>query len=289
MMLFNILHHFTDRLKGKNWRHNRMFPPSFRVSHTSDHQVKFTYKNQRYTFPKAVTLSNKFSHSNANLVLSGPSIKSITQPSLLNRSFCFAVNGSPAFFNEHQIPYDAYVADDPRYLEQYGLQAIKYAQQASYVFLSYRSIFLLMQQGLNLAGLNIYVFDYQFMPFRQYRPTPVKPFFASNLSVGLGKSDTIAHIALQLAHGMGFAQVALFGLDLTMGGRFYDEANPAPQYLHDNWDKGIVAPFMLVRDVVQNEHWPVFNCSPDSLLDTSILPKCEPNQYLLNNQVSSFI
>lgn len=288
-MLLNLLNSFLGRLKGKNWRHNRIFPASFCVADINNNQVEFIYKNQQFTFPKVNQLSNQFNASNANLVLSGPSIKSITQPSLLNRSFCFAVNGSPTFFNEHQIPYDAYVADDPRYLEQYGLQAIKYAQQASYVFLSYRSIFLLMHQGLNLAGLNIYVFDYQFMPFRQHRPTPVKPFFAPNLSVGLGKSDTIAHIALQLAHGMGFAQVALFGLDLTMGGRFYDEANPAPQYLHDNWDKGIVAPFILVRDVIQNEHWPVFNCSPHSLLDASILPKCDPNQYLLNNPASSFI
>ena len=279
-MILNSLYRLLGRLKGKNWRHNRIYPFDFRVKNTGKQEVQFVYQNQKVTFPKVSKLIHRFAGCNAHVLLSGPSIKTIEDPTRLNHAFCFAVNGSPAFFNEHHLTYDAYVVDDPRYIQQYAEPALQFAAQAQYVFLSYRSIYLLMKQGLNLNGLNIYVFDYRFMPFRQYRPTPIRPFFAHNLTEGLGKSDTIAHIVLQLAHGMAFNHVALFGLDLSMGGRFYNEANPAPQHLHDNWQKGIIEPFLLVRDAVQAGQWSVINCSPNSLLDANILPKCEPNAYL---------
>ena len=118
------------------------------------------------------------------------------------------------------------------------------------------------------------------MPFRRRRDLELAPFFAKTLTDGIALCDSVVYIVLQLAYGMGFNKIALFGMDLSMSGRFYAEQKAQPQFLDHHCQTGIVAPLTLVGDMVCNNEWQVTNCSINSRLDHAILPKCDANDYL---------
>ena len=268
------------RIKGKRWWHNRVYPSDFKVEPTSDQNLIMTYKGNRVQVQTVDALSNAFVERSMHVILSGPSIKEIREPVRLTREFCFTVNGSAALFDAQNLSYDAYIADDPGFIKQRAADVVRYAAKAQYCFFSYRTIFLLLAQGFDLSGLNIYVFDYRFMPFRRRRDLELAPFFAKTLTDGIALCDSVVYIVLQLAYGMGFKKIALFGMDLSMSGRFYAEQKAQPQFLDHHWQTGIVDPLTLVGDMVRNNEWQVINCSINSRLDHTILPKFDANDYL---------
>ncbi|MGL4768195.1 MAG: hypothetical protein ACRCV6_08990 [Formosimonas sp.] len=271
------------RLRGKRWWHNRVYPADFTVRNTGEHGLQVCYRQQQLTVRTVAALSDVFAARAMHVVLSGPSVKEVASPKRLNAEFCFTVNGSPALFEANGLPYDAYVADDPGFVKQRGADVVRYAARAQYCFFSYRTLCLLLMQGHDLSGLNIYVFDYRFMPYRRRREFEPQLYFARTLTEGLALCDSVVYIVLQLAFGMGFKHVALFGMDLSMNGRFYAEHNAQPQFLDQHWQTGIVEPLTLVGDMARQGLWRVINCSVNSRLPADVLPKCDANDYLASN------
>ena len=141
---------------------------------------------------------------------------------------------------------------------------------------------ILLNMGVQMDGIRLRVFDLSKAPFRKYRQVHDHPYFARSFENGLSTdAANIAYVALQLAFCLGFRKVYLFGLDLSHEGRFYHEEQPCPQSLQKEWDERIIKPFSLVGDMVGKGEWDVINCSPNSLLPESILPRMDPNQALL--------
>ena len=254
----SALRRFYFRFKDKRWWHNHIYPSNLDVEILQNKKIRMTYLARFVDFQDVAVLSNQFLGARSHLILSGPSVNDIVEPARLTRDFCFTVNGSPALFERHGLKYDAYVVDDPRFVKKRGADVVKFAAAAKYCFLSYRSIFYLLRQGFDLSALNIYVFDYHFMPFRKPYDEDPYPFFASSLTSRIGLCDSVAYIVLQLAHGMGFKQAVLFGMDLSMSGRFYAEKKSHPQFLDRNWQAGIVEPMTLLSTMIKTgklENW----------------------------------
>lgn len=270
------------RLRGKRWWHNRVYPADFSVEHLDDCRLRVHYQGRRMDMHTVAALSDALVGRTLHVILSGPSVKNITAPERLTREFCFTVNGSPALFEAQGLLFDAYIADDPGFVKQHAADVVRYAARAQYCFLSYRSVCILLMQGFDLRGLNIYVFDYQFMPYRRRREVEPHLYFAPSLRDGVALCDSVVYIVLQLAYGMGFKNIALFGMDLSMNGRFYVEQKAQPQFLDQHWQTGIIEPLTLVGDMVRQGQWRVLNCSINSRLDAQILPKCDANDYLDN-------
>lgn len=276
----NLLHKIYCRLRPGYW-HNRVFPRDFSyVVHHAQSEITLTLGKVSHKLPLAKQLARQFQGQGVHVVLSGPSVNSIESPAALNESFCVAVNGSPAFFTKHQLKIDAYFVDDPRFIKDRLADLLLYFEKAGYIFLSIQNAYLLMELEVDLGNYPIYIFDYQRFPALKKRGDKQKALFATDFNDGIDTCNTIAYVVLQVTYILGFAEVALFGLDLTMDGRFYKEANTQPQYLNENWQEGIIEPFERVKSVLENTTWSVINCSPNSRLPSDLLPKMEPNLYL---------
>lgn len=269
------------RVKGKKWWHNRIYPKDFHVEIIANGKINLSYKGNSVEVQPIQCLSNQFNNDLAFIVLSGPSISKIDDLSKLENAFSFTVNGSPTLFEANKLTYDAYIVDDPDFIQTKKDLVVHFAKQAQYCFFSYRSIYYLLKAGVNLKELpNIYLFDYYSMPFGKARPDISRAHFSTNLSEGVYVCSTVAYIALQIAYGMGFKEVAVFGLDLSMEGRFYQENNAPAQFLDQDWENGILKPFLELKNIIDQTNWNVWNCSPESRLSDQILKKVDPNHYL---------
>ena len=157
---------------------------------------------------------------------------------------------------------------------------LRYARHADDFFVSYRNLDRLLKEKVPLDGIRVRVFDRADAPFRRGRSIHARHFFSRSFSDGLGLAYTVAYSALQIAYCLGFRTVYLFGLDLSLEGRYYSETIAQPQGLHDNWDEGILAPFSLISRMISDGEWNVINASPSSMLPESILPRMDPNSAL---------
>lgn len=267
------------RMKGRNWKHNLRFPPSFRVCQENDH-LEFKTLNGNSTSGVLAQTMEDTQSGECNLLLSGPSINTLENPSLLGKRYTIAVNGSPELLLKYGVTCNAYVVSDRAFLRRRTMDFLRYARCAGHCFLPYDSIMALLNTGVQIDDVRICVFDRSKRPFHKYRRIWKDPYFARSFSYGLGSYETIAYIALQVAYCLGFRKVYIFGMDLSLEGRFYQEEQKEPQRLHKRWDTGIIEPLTLVGNMVAKGEWTVINCSPDSRLPESILPKMDPNQAL---------
>ena len=267
------------RIRGKRYWHNRYYPPSFRVREVQGH-LTFKVSNGNSTSGLLAQTMENTRSGDCNIILSGPSVKSIEKPGLLGNRYTIAVNGSPDLLLKNNVACNLYIVSDTRYLRERTTDFLHYARRADYCFLSYAGIVTLLNLGVRLDGIRIRVFDRRLRPFRQYQQTQAQSYFARSFDKGLGTSSTVAYYALQTAYCLGFRTVYLFGLDLSLEGRFYSEEQSQPTALQKNWDERIIQPFTLVGNMVADGEWSVINCSPQSMLPESILPKMDPNQAL---------
>ena len=279
MNIESALWNIVCRIRGKGWQHNRLFPPSFRVYEENGH-LEFRTSNGNSTSALLAQTMENTQSGDCNIILSGPSVKSIQEPELLGKRYTIAVNGSPELLMKNNVACNAYIVSDPRYLQQKTSDFLQYARYADYCFLSYSGIVALLNLGVRLDGITIRVFDRRARPFRQHRPSQPLTYFARSFDKGLGPSSTVAYAALQIAYCLGFRTVYLFGLDLSLEGRFYSEDRSQPTALHKNWDENILQPFSLIGNMVAGGEWKVINCSMQSRLPESIQPKMDPNQAL---------
>ena len=279
MDIESILWEIKCRIKGKGWRHNRRFPPSFRIREENDH-LEFSTSNGNSTSGLLARTMENTQSGDCNILLSGPSVKSIQNPDLLGKRYTIAVNGSPELLLKYGIACNAYVVTDRSFLRKRTADFLRFARHSENCFLSYDGIMALLNTGVRMDGVRICVFERSKSPFRKYRRIREQPYFARSFSKGLGTYGTIAYTALQVAFCLGFRKVYLFGLDLSLEGRFYPEEEMLLQRLHHNWQTGIIEPFTLVGGMVTKGEWSVINCSTQSMLPESILPKMDPNQAL---------
>jgi len=264
--------------QGADQWHNRRFPPSFEAR-IGDREVHFSRRGIRMTCRRAETMQDRFGGP-CNLLLSGPSVRAINDPSLLKKSFLIGVNGSPGLLEARGAGVDLYVVDDLAFLRNRTADFLRYAGRAAFTLVNYGIVAELMARGLTLA--NGVVVDSINAPFRRARPRrSAEVIFSREFSAGLKPYGTVAYIALQAAYCLGFREVRIFGLDLSSNGRFYREQRPEPSNLRVDYENLILRPFSHVGAMVAGREWTVFNCCPQSRLPVTVLPKVEPNTALL--------
>jgi len=102
--------------------------------------------------------------------------------------------------------------------------------------------------------------------------------FSTDMSNGYFDARTVAYVALQLAHHLGFEQVLLVGVDLDQSaGRFYEDGltQRSPCGLDQHWGSRILPSLTLMAQHVVNEHFRVYNLSATSRIPPAVIPKID--------------
>ena len=103
--------------------------------------------------------------------------------------------------------------------------------------------------------------------------------FSKDITDGYFCARTIAYVALQLAHYLGFKRVFFVGLDLNSEvGRFYDKKDPLPTTLDKDYPRHIYPSFKIVAKRVIDDDFKVYNLSIESRLPDSVIPKITLNK-----------
>lgn len=102
--------------------------------------------------------------------------------------------------------------------------------------------------------------------------------FSKNLSEGFYDARTVAYLALQLAHHLGFDKVILVGVDLDQSiGRFYEKPDSvlSPCGLDQHFHTRILPSLKLMKKKVMGERFAVYNLSQNSRIPPSVIPKID--------------
>nr|WP_095147262.1 MULTISPECIES: lipopolysaccharide biosynthesis protein [unclassified Pseudomonas] len=102
--------------------------------------------------------------------------------------------------------------------------------------------------------------------------------FSKNLSDGFFDARTVAYLALQLAHHLGFSKVILVGFDLNPSmGRFYENNGSvlSPCGLDEHYHTRILPSLKLMSRKVMGESFTVYNLSSTSRVPESIIPRID--------------
>lgn len=277
----NIINRFVCRLRPRYW-HNRVYPMSL-VLNKHELGIEIHY-SELVQFVSWVNNTGIQTNQPAHVILSGPSIQQIEDPRLLSNGYCVAVNGSAKLLYDNNLVIDAYIVDDPNYIIERLTDFLNFAANAVRVFVPIRIVWLLISMGVDIRKYRIHTYDYYRFPAKETGPQGKPPFFSLDSYRKIGTCDTVAFVALQILAIMGFKQIALFGMDLSMEGRFYSENKVLPQYIDKNWHHGILEPFKLASRLLKERNIKVANCSQASKLPEHFFPKVNPNIYLKNMQ-----
>ncbi len=229
------------------------------------------------------------------LVASGPSMIAKYLPMLKGRaSFC--VNGSIALFSEVDFGPTYYVCND------HGVAKAKYdlllegVKRAEYSFLSPAALSLLMERDPDIAKASRIMLleraDQRFQSlsmttkkYRRYlRSSPEFAYspditgkkvigFSKDVDLGVCDVRTVAYMVIQIAYSLGFNSCVMAGVDLGGDKRCYDEANPFPSYLEQNYEKYILPGFKLIAELASPESFQVFNLSDESRIPGEVIPR----------------
>jgi Kdo-III transferase WaaZ len=214
------------------------------------------------------------------LLLSGPSVKDISDPGKLSSFSVMCVNGSPILLNGGR--FDHYHVVDKSYPFRYKDQFSKYVVRSQNFFVGLRLLKLLMENAdpIFLKKINICLFEDFRKPFRKNKVDVKKEkdcnhlnetiCFSKNLTKGLFTSPTVAYSAIQILYNLGYDYVNIFGLDLTDSGRFYD--SDAGQSL-DKHNTRIFLEMSLCSQTFSENHKHIINRSPNSALPTELMPQ----------------
>lgn len=272
-----IWHVYLRLFQGAAQWHNRRFPPSFEAR-AGDERVDFSCRHWRMSCQRAETLQDRF-RGTCHLLLSGPSVRTIANPALLKNAFLIGVNGSPQVLDEHGGGVDLYIVDDLHFVRNRTEDYLRFASQAALTLVNYGIVAELRERGLALP--NGVIVETINTPFRRARPAADDSVvFSRRFADGLKPCGTVAYVALQAAYALGFRHVNMFGLDLNCAARYYAENRAEPSNLLREYEHFILPPLAAVGAMVQAGEWSVVNCSPESRLPDTILPKADPNAVL---------
>jgi hypothetical protein len=273
-----LLWHVYLRLfqNAAQW-HNRRFPPSFEAR-IGEGQVDFACRHWSMSCRRAESFQDRFQGA-CHVLLSGPSVRTIANPALLKNAFLIGVNGSPRVLDEFGLGVDLYIVDDLHFVRHRTEEYLRFASRAAMTLVNYGIVAELRERGLTIP--NAVIVETINTPFRRARPAAGDTIlFSRRFADGLKPCGTVAYVALQAAYCLGFRHVNLFGLDLNSAARYYAEQRPEPSNLLREYEEFILQPFTLVGEMVRAGEWSVVNCSPESRLPSSVLPKADPNALL---------
>ncbi len=266
-----LLHH------RREW-HNRRFPPALHLREEGAFSV-FEYKGLRMRCLRGDSRQG-VEQGACNLLLSGPSISSLTEPMRLRSLPVIGVNGSPELFARVGLGVDYYIVDDLSFLEGSLGRYLAYARLARHVIINHGIAYELLRRGVVLD--NAILVDSINAPFRVQAPSRAQRgvVFSRRFSDGLKSYGTVAYVALQSAYCLGFRDIRIFGMDLSSAPRFYAEEKAADNHLDRDYRDLILRPMEAVGEMVRRGEWRVVNCSPESRLPERVLQRCEPNEVL---------
>lgn len=231
----------------------------------------------------------------AAILASGPSVARIDRPERLFRIPVACVNGSVSLPSRLGCRCDYLVVSDPRFIrDQPELFRIG-AALADAVVLDPMTVFAALQFAPDaVADAKVYLAEDVLRPFKQPRPLPetlaadprllVHPsgrvVFSLDPARGIGSAGTVVYNAVQLLFGIGYADVVMFGFDLSKGPRFYPERNPAPIELDGVFTRSIEPAFQLVGEYLRRTGKTLVNASPASRLSAAAIPQADADATL---------
>ena len=104
--------------------------------------------------------------------------------------------------------------------------------------------------------------------------------YSLDLAGGAYSSGTVVYQAVQAIFSIGYQRIFMFGVDLSSQGRFYREKNSSPCYLDKSYAHNILPAFELVRAYCEQTGKELVNCSIDSRLPSSVIPKLDGSEVL---------
>lgn len=102
--------------------------------------------------------------------------------------------------------------------------------------------------------------------------------FSKNLSDGFYDARTVAYLALQLAHHLGFNKVFLVGVDLNQStGRFYETTGSvlSPCGLDKHYHTRILPSLKLMSSKVMGDDFAVYNLSSSPRIPDKLIPRID--------------
>jgi len=279
---------FTHRLHlrlsmGRDFWHQRFYRPSVNVVEGEDKIWLEEFGTVLEAAPASV-LKGRFT-GRCNVLLSGPSVKSIKNPRRISECDWIGVNGSPALFEDEIPRMRIYHVNDTGYIRNSVDDFAKFARFADYTVIDYRAAYLLLALGMHdLENANFVLFDGWAWPFRlpvgkieelADSPRNGSVALSTDLRLGLAQGGTVAYTAAQLVWLGGYDSLYFYGLDLSDMGRFYEEQKAQPQMISRVFERMIVPAFELMGRESSKTGFQIKNCNPDSLLPDSVIPKID--------------
>jgi Kdo-III transferase WaaZ len=229
-----------------------------------------------------------------NILASGPSISRLTRPERLFRTPIACVNGSVALAQQLGERVTYYLVSDSCFVEQKPELFAAGVQLADAVILNPKTIFAVMQRlpGV-LQGVPVYLQEDLKRPFKYPRATQSQMRHDAYLlvhenrtmayslapEIGTYPVGTVAYQTVQILFGAGYRRLLIFGMDLSQG-RFYRENSASPCYLDKSYERTILPAFELVREYCEKTGKQLINCSLESRLPDSVIPKLDGSKAL---------
>lgn len=268
---------------GKRGWHRRFYRPSVRVVRGAS-GIYFEEADLSIR-AEPIEAHNGLCAGRANVLLSGPSAKTVADPRRLLEHALVCVNGSPAIFGKELPGFFLYHVNDTGYIRNHLEDFLNYAGKAEFTVIDFRAVYLLLSRGVgSIPGTRLVVFDNWAWPHANQvgeipeiaaQPRLGEARLSTDPSIGLANAGTVAYTAAQILWHWGFEDIFFYGLDMNSKGRAYKEAKAAPQRLDKVYSRIIEPAFQLLTQTVDPEKTRFYNCSPESRLPEHIMPKVE--------------
>lgn len=248
-----------------------------------------------------VPTADDLANTQVNILASGSSIKAIDLTKISQQP-CIFVNGSINLMGQCDFTQPvAYAITDPRFIRhnlailqnRYDGQCPLYLTQAvleklaetdpTIIEKSYQNLYLIYSVERPITQpsggfLTQFLLKWQtkkrpLVDFHNHPNFVIKQQGKNAIGVSLDirhgfvEAGTVAYVATQLAYGLGFKQIHLYGVDLINASepRFYENSqNSAPSKLEPAIYNRIVPSFDLLATVYQQQGVKVYNHSPIS-------------------------
>lgn len=270
---FLFLRFFGGR---SNW-HNRSFTPDLQA--TFDHEYVYLWNGSHRMKARWYSTLNNTMSGRCNIVLSGPSIKTISteKKKKLGDVFSIWVNNSPILAEEIGLKPSLYLVSDHRMIARHIDNFMRFSRLSDSYVISYHVAEALLRRASPTG--NSYIYENLRRPFRRARLNKGDEESFPATRNGIWESDSVVIPAVRLAMFMGFKEIYIFGLDLNGALHFFPEKKLNPPFEGKNFRR-IVADFRDVAREAERQGVKIINCSPNSRLGSDILEKRDPDSIL---------
>lgn len=228
-----------------------------------------------------------------HIVLSGPSLASLSEPARLGQAPTLAVNGSYRVLANAGLRADLYLVSDVGYVRRQWDAFVEGVRNARVLAVDHRVLLeVLRRDATVLESVEVRVFDLLSRPYARsahwWRELPQpsvsasgrEACFSMNSHFGFHPSCTVAYLALQIAAAQSPRRVVMFGLDLRGGSRYYAEPQAEKSMLDQDYERCIEPHFRLASQVLRHAGIEVINASEHSRLPDDIFVRRAPDAAL---------